>query len=93
MKVGGLAVMIEDLINEMVNYDEEFVVIIPYYNIDKKKNHNYLLTKGAKYLFNITVSLHNIDYQIGIHELKRDKITFYFLHNVYLFPAIYPNVS
>ena len=93
MKVGGLAVMIEDLINEMLRFKEEFITIIPYYNVDKKKNENYLIKKGTKYLFNITVSLHNTNYEIGVHELKREGITFYFLHNVYLFPIIYQKVG
>ena len=36
MKVGGLAVMIEDLANELTCLNEDIIVICPYFNSDKK---------------------------------------------------------
>lgn len=93
VKVGGLAVMIEDLIIEMTAYHENFVVIMPYYNVDKSGKSGYLADKGVKHHRNILIHLHNITYEIGVFILKRDNITFYFLHHMYLFPVIYPIVS
>ena len=93
VKVGGLAVMIEDLAVEITAYKEEFVVMMPYYNVNKNNEGDYLLDKGVTYYRSIIVNLHDVTYDIGVHTLKRDNITFYFLHHMYLFPLIYPVVS
>lgn len=93
VKVGGLAVMIEDLCNGLAAEGESVVVIMPYYNKDKSGNEGYLGSKGVTYLRNMRVSSRYIDYDIGVHMLTRDRITFYFLHHSYLFPVIYQTVT
>ena len=92
IKVGGLAVMIEDLCNGLIGLGETVSVVLPYYNIDKNGQTDYLSDKGVKFVRTFHVSSRYVNYEIGIHVLKRDKITFYFLHNYYLFPEIYKTV-
>ena len=89
IKVGGLAVMIEDLVEELKNYGEELIIIMPYYNYNKKGKTDYLKDKGAIHIYNLEINLHNVDYNIGVSFLKEKNITYFFLHNYYLFPKIY----
>jgi hypothetical protein len=92
VKVGGLAVMIEDLCNGLAAEGETITVVMPYYDKDKSGQGNYLQAKGASYSHNITVSSRFINYEIGVHRLSRGPITFYFLHNAWVFPSIYQTV-
>ena len=92
VKVGGLAVMIEDLCNGLANENEKIFVVLPYYNFDKQGKTNYLLSKNVVYQKNITISSRYINYEIGVHLLQKNNINFYFLHNEYLFPEIYKSV-
>lgn len=93
VKIGGLAVMIEDLCNGLVADYEDIVVVMPYYDYDKMGKKDYLQAKGVVYSQNIDVIHCGIKYEIGVHVLKRQNITFYFLHNFWLFPSIYQTVS
>ena len=89
MKIGGLAVMIEDLVEELNNYGEKILLIMPYYDKDKKNKTNYLKEKGVTFKYNLQIHLHNALYKIGVSFLKEKNITYFFLHNFYLFPKIY----
>lgn len=93
VKVGGLAVMIEDLSNGLVAEGETIHVIIPYYDKDKAGEIGWLAAKGAEYRENITVGSRFINYELGIHEIRRPGINFYFVHHSWLFPSIYQTVN
>lgn len=54
-KVGGLAVMIEDLCNGFVKLNEKIIVIMPYYNRDWAGKFDYLKEKGAEFVKTIKV--------------------------------------
>ena len=89
MKVGGLAVMIEDLSSELAYLNEKIIVICPYFNLDKNDKTDYLKKFDPQYKFNLILNLHHVTYEIGVNQIDIDNITFYFLHNFYLFPKIY----
>jgi hypothetical protein len=93
VKVGGLAVMIEDLCNGLAEDHEDIVVVLPYYDVDKNGKKDYLKANGVKYLHNIKVHHVGVEYEIGVHALKRGRISFYFIHNFWLFPSIYVSVG
>lgn len=92
VKIGGLAVMIEDLCNGLVVDHEDIVVLMPYYDFDKTGKKDYLKAKEVIYSHNMVVAHCGIKYEIGVHVLRRKNITFYFLHNMWLFPSIYQTV-
>lgn len=81
--------IIEDLCEELQNYDLEINVILPYFNFNAKGETDYLHLQGSQYLFNFCFDFHGITYEFGVHSIKEERITFYFLHNYYLFPRIY----
>lgn len=93
VKVGGLGVMIEDLCNGLAAEGEQMIVVLPYYNQNKSGNTNYLSSKKVQFLFSMIVSSRYENYNIGVHCLVRNNITFYFLHHYYLFPVIYTSVG
>lgn len=93
VKVGGLAVMIEDLCNGLVAEGETLHVVLPYYHKDKAGDVDWLAARGVEYRENITVGSRFVNYEIGVHELRRPGIAFHFLHHSWLFPAIYQTVG
>lgn len=89
MKIGGLAVIIEDLCEEISRFGTQFHVLMPYFNENLKGETDYMKSLGVKYWFKICFDFHGMTYEIGVHTLKEGNINFYFLHNFYLFPKIY----
>jgi glycogen synthase len=48
-KVGGIAVMVKDLCEVLVQMGERVVVISPYYNQDRAGKTGYLEAQGVKF--------------------------------------------
>jgi hypothetical protein len=43
----------------------------------------------VKHIFNLKLEFHGVIYEFGVHNLNEENISFYFIHNFYLFPKIY----
>ena len=88
-KVGGIAVMVDELTRALVLLGCEVIVISPYYNFDRKGQTGYLKEEGVTWLKNITTYVGNERIDVGIHELKEHGITYYFIHHFDFFPTPY----
>ena len=99
-KIGGLAVMVDELARGFADLGEDTYVIVPFF--DNKKNSGGKIELdpngeyGIKYLFNISVNLGKTYEVFGIHHGVINGVKIYFIHNSVQFFEPYPgfdNVS
>merc|ERR1712137_181216 len=88
-KVGGIAVMVDELTQALVALGCDVIVISPYYNFDRKGATGYLKKEGVKHLKNIVAFVGHEPIEVGIHELKENGIRYYFIHHFEYFPTPY----
>ena len=88
-KVGGIAVMVDELTQALQALGCEVILISPYYNYDRKGATGYLKREGVTHLKNIVAFVGNEPIEVGVHELKENGITYYFIHHFEYFPTPY----
>ena len=89
--VGGLGVMVDELSQGLCNLGQDLIMISPYYNMNKKGQHDYLANDpfDIQYIRNINVKLDG-NYTFGVHYgVGNGGIKYYFLHNYNIFPYPY----
>ncbi|CAI2359153.1 unnamed protein product [Moneuplotes crassus] len=93
-KIGGLAVMVDELATGFAKLGEDTYIIVPYF--DKKKNTGEQIfldpdgTYGIKYLKNISLNLGSIHETFGIHYGVIKNVKVYFIHQPFHFFEPYP---
>lgn len=88
-KVGGIAVMVDELTQALVSLGCEIIVISPYYNFDRKGSTGYLKKEGVKHVKNIVAYVGHEAIEVGIHSLKENGVHYYFIHHFEYFPTPY----
>lgn len=91
-KVGGIAVMVNDLCKVLASFGEEVIVVTPYYNTNRKGETDYLIREGVNYLRNVEIYLKG-RHEFGVHEIKEHGVQIYFMHNPHIYPQIYPDLG
>jgi glycogen synthase len=89
---GGLGVMVDELSHTLANeYNQEILIISPYYERNRDGETGYLARDGIKHVFNMEISVgYGETVIIGVHEGVYQNRRLYFLHNSEVFPYIYP---
>lgn len=90
--IGSMSKMIWELAKELVKIGVNVQVISPYYDKNKKGEHDYLKKYGIKYIQNIYVFVSK-PYEIGVHTGNVDGVKCWFLHHPDLFSEPYPLVN
>ena len=89
-KVGGIAVMVDELTQALVSLGCEVIVISPYYNFDRKGSTGYLKKEGVKqHSENIIAYVGHEPVEVGVHSLKENGVQYYFIHHFDYFPTPY----
>jgi len=96
-KIGGLAVMVDELARGFANLGEDTYAIVPYYQykkggteiIDLDPDGKY----GINYLFNIHVNIGKCHEVFGIHHGVVGGVKVYFIHHSVQFFEPYPGLS
>lgn len=91
-KVGGIAVMANDLCKTLAQFGEEVIVIMPYYNANGKGETSYLDQFGVKYKKNIDIYLKD-HHEFGVHYVEDEGVKIYLLHNPHIYPLVYANLG
>ena len=89
--VGGLGVMVDELIQGLVELGEEVWCISPYYERNRKGETGYLARDpiGIIWEKNIQVKIGNEDVTVGVHRGLYNGVNVIFLHNPVYFPECY----
>lgn len=88
-KIGGVAVMVDELTQDLASLGLDVRVISPYYNYDRDGKTGYLKKDGVKHLQNISTYVGGEHVLIGLHYLEQNGVKYYFLHNFTYFPSPY----
>ncbi len=89
-KIGGLAVMVDELARTMAaQQGQDIVIISPYYEYNKAGQTDYLKEDGIGHVGNVKVICDGKEYILGVHYGRWEGLEVYFLHNVVLFPRPY----
>lgn len=93
-KIGGLAVMVDELARGFATLGEDTYVIVPFYEHKKGGKEKIELDPkgeyGIKYQNNIEVQLGNMHETFGVHYGKVNGVHIYFIHHSILFSEPYP---
>ena len=88
-KIGGIAVMVDELTQAMISLGCEIIVISPYYNFNSKGKTGYLKEEGVEWLQNIVTFVGNERIEVGVHYYQENGIKYYFIHHFDFFPTPY----
>ena len=91
-KVGGIAVMVQDLCETLARFGEEVIVVMPYYHSNSKGETNYMDQWGVEYKKNIDIYLKD-HHEFGVHYVEDRGVKIYFLHNPHIYPLVYANLG
>lgn len=93
-KVGGLAVMVDELARGFATLGEDTYIIVPFFHRKKGSTQEIVLDPtgeyGIKYLFNIKVNLGQDYEEFGIHFGEIGGCKTYFIHHSDIFYEPYP---
>jgi len=93
-KIGGLAVMVDELARGFAHIGEDTYVIVPYFHRKKGTDDPIILDPngeyGIKYLFNIKAHLGDFHEEFGIHYGEVQGCKIYFIHHSVIFFEPYP---
>ncbi|KAK8803691.1 hypothetical protein WA158_001385 [Blastocystis sp. Blastoise] len=89
--VGGLGAIVDILTRAIARQNQDVYVISPYYDTDRKGNHDYLKGDQILYVRNIDVPLGRDEHiKVGIHEGRLENVHFFFFHYAECFMRPYP---
>eukprot|EP00276_Gloeochaete_wittrockiana_P004195 CAMPEP_0184659308 /NCGR_PEP_ID=MMETSP0308-20130426/29128_1 /TAXON_ID=38269 /ORGANISM="Gloeochaete witrockiana, Strain SAG 46.84" /LENGTH=781 /DNA_ID=CAMNT_0027099027 /DNA_START=195 /DNA_END=2540 /DNA_ORIENTATION=+ len=89
--VGGLGVMVDELSQMLAEFNEETVMISPYYDRDRKGRQGYLTEDNIHWKMDIYVTFDHERIQVKVHEGVIKGVRLLFLQNQVYFPSPYPN--
>lgn len=84
-KIGGLAIMVDELTRGLAKLNQDIVVIVPYYQYKKDTKDIVELDPegiyGIEHIFNINVNLGGLNEVFGIHYGEVKGVKIYFIHH------------
>ena len=93
-KIGGLAVMVDELARGFADLGEDTIVIVPFFQYKKGTYEEIQLDPngeyGIKYLHNIEVTLGACHEVFGVHYGEVNRVKVYFIHHSVHFFEPYP---
>jgi starch synthase len=88
-KIGGVAVMVDALVQDLAAMGLEIHVISPYYNRNRDGKTDYLKDDGILFDSLIDTHIGPTPVRVGLHYTFRNKVHYYFLHHADHFPYPY----
>eukprot|EP00762_Andalucia_godoyi_P003990 ANDGO_05608.mRNA.1 Glycogen synthase len=88
-KIGGVAVMVDALAQDLASMGLEVHVLSPYYNKNNAGKTDYLKEDG---IFLDSIIQTNVGFDtvnVGLHYVHRNNVHYYFLHHADIFPVAY----
>lgn len=84
-------VMIDELSQGLAAFNENIIVISPYYHKNKKGQTGYLQEDKITHLLNFKIFVGSEEVEIGVFYGIVNKVNLYFIHNEIIFPTPYPD--